>query len=133
MTVRHDRPAPGAHLHQKAWERSLGGPPEASPIPPPPPPKRSRIRPKRPRIRPKRPSGPAALTLVARRGIEALYDGLHFSETLTRARFEEPNADVFKNALVPGKQVMEDFGVKKNQIDEIVLVAAPPGSRRCGS
>ena len=37
MTVRHDRPAPGAHLHQKAWERSLGGPPEASPIPPPPP------------------------------------------------------------------------------------------------
>ena len=38
VTVRHDRPAPGAHLHQKAWERSLGGPPEASPIPPPPPP-----------------------------------------------------------------------------------------------
>ena len=37
MTVRHDRPAPGAHLHQNAWERSLGGPPEASPIPPPPP------------------------------------------------------------------------------------------------
>ena len=38
MTVRHDRPAPGAHLHQKAWERSLGGPPEARSISPPPPP-----------------------------------------------------------------------------------------------
>ena len=37
MTVRHDRPAPGAHLHQKAWERSLGGPPEARSISPPPP------------------------------------------------------------------------------------------------
>ena len=46
MTVRHDRPAPGAHLHQKAWERSLGGPLEARPFPPPPPPpKRSEIRP----------------------------------------------------------------------------------------
>ena len=38
MTVRHDRPAPGAHLHQKAWERSLGGPLEARSISPPPPP-----------------------------------------------------------------------------------------------
>ena len=36
MTVRHDRPAPGAHLHQKAWERSLGGPLEARSISPPP-------------------------------------------------------------------------------------------------
>ena len=41
--------------------------------------------------------------------------------------------DLFKNALVPVKQMMEDFGLKKNQIDEIVLVAAPPGSRRCSS
>ena len=38
VTVRHDRPAPEAHLHQKAWERSLGGPPEARSISPPPPP-----------------------------------------------------------------------------------------------
>merc|ERR1711896_30517 len=54
--------------------------------------------------------------------IEALYDGVDFSETLTRARFEEINSDLFKNTLGPVKQVMEDSGLKKNQIDEIVLV-----------
>merc|ERR1711896_108416 len=49
-------------------------------------------------------------------------DGLDLSETLTRARFEEINNDLFKNTLGPVKQVMEDSGLKKNQIDEIVLV-----------
>merc|ERR1711930_46495 len=44
------------------------------------------------------------------------------SETLTRARFEEINNDLFKNTLGPVKQVMEDSGLKKTQIDEIVLV-----------
>merc|ERR1712061_254779 len=43
-------------------------------------------------------------------------------ETLTRARFEELNNDLFKNTLGPVKQVLEDSGLKKNQIDEIVLV-----------
>merc|ERR1711904_299753 len=61
-------------------------------------------------------------THQARIEIEALFDGVDFSETLTRARFEEINADLFKNTLGPVKQVMEDSGLKKNQIDEIVLV-----------
>merc|ERR1712107_471679 len=38
-----------------------------------------------------------------------------------RARFEEINNDLFKNTG-PVKQVLEDSGLKKNQIDEIVLV-----------
>merc|ERR1711962_1343041 len=54
--------------------------------------------------------------------IEALFDGVDFSETLTRARFEEINNDLFKNTLGPVKQVMKDSGLKKTQIDEIVLV-----------
>merc|ERR1712146_870239 len=54
--------------------------------------------------------------------IEALFDGVDLSETLTRARFEEINNDLFKNTLGPVKQVLEDSGLKKNQIDEIVLV-----------
>merc|ERR1712050_594961 len=58
----------------------------------------------------------------ARLEIEALYDGVDFSETLTRARYEEINNDLFKNTLGPVRQVMEDSGLKKNQIDEIVLV-----------
>merc|ERR1711937_1019462 len=61
-------------------------------------------------------------THQARVEIEALFDGMDLSETLTRARFEEINADLFKNTLGPVKQVLEDSGLKKNQIDEIVLV-----------
>jgi heat shock protein 5 len=54
--------------------------------------------------------------------IEALYDGVDFEETLTRARFEELCGDLFKNTLKPVQQVLEDGGLKKNQIDEVVLV-----------
>merc|ERR1712203_417358 len=54
--------------------------------------------------------------------IEALFDGIDFSETLTRARFEELCSDLFKNTLGPVKQALEDSGLKKNQVDEIVLV-----------
>merc|ERR1719215_2270398 len=61
-------------------------------------------------------------THQARVEIEALFDGVDFSETLTRARFEEINNDLFKNTLGPVKQVMEDSGLKKTQVDEIVLV-----------
>jgi len=58
----------------------------------------------------------------ARVEIEALHDGVDFSEMLTRARFEELNNDLFKNTLSPVKQVMEDAGMQKNQIDDVVLV-----------
>merc|ERR1712139_439446 len=54
--------------------------------------------------------------------IEALFDVEDFSETLTRARFEELNNDLFKNTLNPVKQVMEDGGFEKGQVDEVVLV-----------
>merc|ERR1719437_276246 len=49
-------------------------------------------------------------THQARIEIEALFDGVDFSETLTRARFEEINNDLFKNTLGPVKQVLEDSG-----------------------
>ena len=58
----------------------------------------------------------------ARLDIEALFDGVDFSETLSRARFEELNADLFKNTLGPVKAVLEDAGLKKHEVDEIVLV-----------
>merc|ERR1711885_37294 len=61
-------------------------------------------------------------THQARVEVEGLFDGMDLSETLTRARFEEINADLFTNTLGPVKQVLEDSGLKKNQIDEIVLV-----------
>jgi len=58
----------------------------------------------------------------ARLEIEALYDGQDFSETLTRARFEELNMDLFKKTLKPVEKVMEDGDMSKSDIDEIVLV-----------
>ena len=54
--------------------------------------------------------------------IEAFFDGKDFSETLTRAKFEELNMDLFKRTLKPVKQVLEDAKVKKEEIDDIVLV-----------
>lgn len=54
--------------------------------------------------------------------IESLVDGLDLSEPLTRARFEELNADLFKKTLGPVKKAMEDAGLKKEEIHEIVLV-----------
>merc|ERR1719231_2162810 len=58
----------------------------------------------------------------ARLEIEALYDGVDFSETLTRARFEELNLDLFKKTLGPVGKVMEDGDLAKTEIDELVLV-----------
>ncbi|CAA3003098.1 luminal-binding 5 [Olea europaea subsp. europaea] len=54
--------------------------------------------------------------------IEALFDGIDFSEPLTRACFEELNNDLFRKTMGPVKKAMKDAGLEKNQIDEIVLV-----------
>merc|ERR1719230_932986 len=54
--------------------------------------------------------------------IESFMNGIDFSETLTRARFEELNNDLFKKTLKPVATVLKDAGMKKSEIDEIVLV-----------
>ena len=54
--------------------------------------------------------------------IEDLVEGYDFSESLTRAKFEEINIDLFKKTLEPLKLAMEGSGLKKTEIDEIVLV-----------
>ena len=54
--------------------------------------------------------------------IEDLVEGLDFSEVLTRARFEELNSDLFKKTLGPMQTALDDSGLKKTNIDEIVLV-----------
>lgn len=54
--------------------------------------------------------------------IEALIDGEDFSETLTRARFEELNMDLFRSTLKPVDQVLKDADMEKKDVDEIVLV-----------
>ena len=54
--------------------------------------------------------------------IEGLINGIDFDETITRARFEELCADLFKKTLTPVQTVLDDSGMKKSEIDEIVLV-----------
>jgi heat shock protein 5 len=54
--------------------------------------------------------------------IEAFHEGKDFSETLTRAKFEEINMDLFKKTLKPVEQVLKDAKVKKSEVDDIVLV-----------
>jgi len=54
--------------------------------------------------------------------IESLHKGIDMSETLTRAKFEELNNDLFKRTLKPVEQVLKDAKLKKADIDDIVLV-----------
>ncbi|SCN59647.1 heat shock protein 70, putative [Plasmodium chabaudi adami] len=54
--------------------------------------------------------------------IEDIVEGHNFSETLTRAKFEELNDDLFRETLEPVKKVLDDAKYEKSKIDEIVLV-----------
>eukprot|EP00475_Leptophrys_vorax_P019028 TRINITY_DN25_c0_g1_i2.p1 TRINITY_DN25_c0_g1~~TRINITY_DN25_c0_g1_i2.p1 ORF type:complete len:658 (+),score=268.29 TRINITY_DN25_c0_g1_i2:60-2033(+) len=54
--------------------------------------------------------------------IESLYNGIDFSETLTRAKFEELNNDLFRKTLAPVENVLKDANMQKSEIHEIVLV-----------
>ena len=50
--------------------------------------------------------------------IEAFEGGNDFAETLTRAKFEELNMDLFIKTMKPVEQVLRDAGVKED-IDEV--------------
>merc|ERR1712205_252388 len=54
--------------------------------------------------------------------VEALFDGIDFSETLTHAKFEELCLDLFKKTMKPVKKALEDSNMAKSDIDEVVLV-----------
>merc|ERR1711953_667032 len=54
--------------------------------------------------------------------VESLYEGEDFSETLTRAKFEELNMDLFRSTMKPVQKVLEDADMTKKEVDEIVLV-----------
>jgi len=54
--------------------------------------------------------------------VESLYEGEDFSETLTRAKFEELNMDLFRSTMKPVGKVLEDADMTKKEVDEIVLV-----------
>lgn len=61
--------------------------------------------------------------------IESFENGNDFSETLTRAKFEELNIDLFRKTMKPVEQVLKDANLKKEDIDEVLdFIVACSGS-----
>jgi len=54
--------------------------------------------------------------------IDSLFEGIDFYTSLTRARFEELCADLFRGTLEPVEKALRDAKMDKSNIDEIVLV-----------
>ena len=54
--------------------------------------------------------------------VDSLASGEDFEASITRAKFEELNAALFKSTLEPVEQVLKDAKISKDQIDEVVLV-----------
>lgn len=54
--------------------------------------------------------------------IDSLYEGIDFYTSVTRARFEELNQDLFRKCITPVEQVLRDSKLDKKQIHEVVLV-----------
>lgn len=54
--------------------------------------------------------------------VDSLFNGIDFNATVTRARFEDINADLFRKTMAPVEQVLRDSGLSKAQIHEVVLV-----------
>lgn len=54
--------------------------------------------------------------------IDSLFAGSDFNTSITRARFEDINAVLFKSTIAPVEQVLKDSGLSKDKVDEVVLV-----------
>lgn len=54
--------------------------------------------------------------------IDSLYEGTDFYTNITRARFEEMNADLFRGTLDPVEKALRDAKLDKSRINDIVLV-----------
>jgi len=54
--------------------------------------------------------------------IDSLYEGIDFYSSITRARFEELCADLFRGTLDPVEKALRDAKMDKSAIDDVVLV-----------
>lgn len=54
--------------------------------------------------------------------IDSLYDGIDYSSTITRARFEDMCMDLFRKCMTPVEKVLKDAKLSKDSVDEVVLV-----------
>ncbi|XP_072331830.1 heat shock 70 kDa protein 1A-like [Scyliorhinus torazame] len=54
--------------------------------------------------------------------IDSLFEGIDFYTSITRARFEELNSDLFRGTLEPVEKALRDAKMDKSQIHDVVLV-----------
>jgi len=54
--------------------------------------------------------------------IDSLHEGIDFSSTITRARFEDLCGDYFRACLGPVEKVLQDAKMSKSDVSEVVLV-----------
>ncbi|KAK5847205.1 heat shock 70 kDa protein-like [Gossypium arboreum] len=54
--------------------------------------------------------------------IDSLFEGIDFYSTITRARFEELNMDLFRKCMEPVEKCLRDSKLDKSQVNEVVLV-----------
>ncbi|ELK33758.1 Heat shock cognate 71 kDa protein [Myotis davidii] len=57
--------------------------------------------------------------------IDLLYEEINFYTSITHARFEELNADLFHGTLDPVEKALQDATLDKSQIHDIVLSISP--------
>merc|ERR1712029_840787 len=54
--------------------------------------------------------------------IDSLFEGIDYSCSLSRARFEELCMDYFRNSMGPVEKCLRDSGIDKRNVHEVVLV-----------
>ncbi|TYH80813.1 hypothetical protein ES332_D03G157600v1 [Gossypium tomentosum] len=54
--------------------------------------------------------------------IDSLYEGIDFYSTITRARFEELNMDLFRKCMEPVEKCLRDAKMDKSTVHDVVLV-----------
>jgi len=54
--------------------------------------------------------------------IDSFFEGIDFFTSLSRARFEELNMDLFRKCLEPVEKCLRDSKIAKNRVHEVVLV-----------
>ncbi|KAK3019619.1 hypothetical protein RJ639_004561 [Escallonia herrerae] len=55
-------------------------------------------------------------------GVDCLFEGIDFYTTITRARFDELNIDLFMNCLEPVESCLRDAKLDRSSVHDVVLV-----------
>ena len=54
--------------------------------------------------------------------IDSFFEGIDFFTSISRARFEEMNMDLFRKTMEPVEKVIRDSKIAKNRVHDVVLV-----------